>query len=105
MPQTFNCPQCGGPLNPPTDGAATMQCTFCNNTVAVPEALRAAILATQPLSVRWKALNPNVKLVVILIVVIFVLPTCLGIAGAFLGLIAGIGAPILALILGIILRR
>jgi hypothetical protein len=35
----LKCPACGGPLEPPA-GESSMQCTYCGNTVAVPENLR-----------------------------------------------------------------
>lgn len=37
---TFNCPSCNAPLDAEGD-APTMRCPFCNNTVIVPEELRA----------------------------------------------------------------
>ena len=35
----LKCPACGGPLEPPA-GQNSMQCTYCGNTVAIPENLR-----------------------------------------------------------------
>lgn len=40
MPQSFNCPNCGGPLDYPGGGALTIRCPFCNTSVIVPEELR-----------------------------------------------------------------
>lgn len=40
MPQTFNCPNCGGPLDYPGGSDATMRCPYCNNSVIVPAELR-----------------------------------------------------------------
>lgn len=39
MPETFQCPACGAPLNI-TSSAATLHCPYCNNVVIVPETLR-----------------------------------------------------------------
>ena len=35
----LKCPACGGPLEPPA-GQNSMQCTYCGNTVAIPENMR-----------------------------------------------------------------
>lgn len=40
MPQTFNCPNCGAPLDYDGSGYPTMRCPFCNNPVVVPQELR-----------------------------------------------------------------
>ena len=40
MPQTFNCPNCGAPLDYDGSGYPTMRCPFCNNSVVVPQELR-----------------------------------------------------------------
>ncbi len=37
---TFNCPQCGGPIEYHGRDEKTVKCRFCDNTVIVPEALR-----------------------------------------------------------------
>jgi hypothetical protein len=35
----LKCPACGGPLEPPA-GESTMKCTYCGNSVIIPESLR-----------------------------------------------------------------
>ena len=42
MPEakTFNCPTCGAALQVPEGGQADLKCSFCGNTVIVPEELR-----------------------------------------------------------------
>ncbi|MDE3091570.1 MAG: hypothetical protein KGJ80_19545, partial [Chloroflexota bacterium] len=40
MPQDFNCPNCGAPLDYGGGSAPTIRCPFCNNSVIVPEELR-----------------------------------------------------------------
>ena len=39
MPDTFNCPSCGAPLDV-TDNMPSMRCPFCNTSVIVPQELR-----------------------------------------------------------------
>lgn len=98
MPKTFSCPHCGAPLDYDGSGSATLQCPFCNNTVSVPEELRSAA-AGQPASFNWRSLSPAARFWLILLIALFVVPTCLGIAGAFVGIAAGIGAPLLVFLL------
>ncbi len=40
MSQSFNCPNCGAPLDYTEGSAPTIRCPFCNNSVIVPEELR-----------------------------------------------------------------
>ena len=40
MAKTFNCPNCGAPLDYKETGELTLRCPFCNNSVIVPEELR-----------------------------------------------------------------
>jgi LSD1 subclass zinc finger protein len=40
MPEQFDCPSCGAPLEYDGSGNASMRCPFCNNAVVAPEALR-----------------------------------------------------------------
>jgi len=39
LPQTFDCPSCGAPLDYQQGAAATMRCPYCNNSVIVPGSL------------------------------------------------------------------
>ena len=41
MPQTFDCPACGAPLDYQAGSAATIHCPYCNNSVIVPDSLHA----------------------------------------------------------------
>ena len=94
MPRSFNCPNCGGPLTY-AGGDATMQCPFCANTVIVPEELRAAGgLASGKIASGLKKLGPGARWLLIFFIIIFVVPSCLGLIGTVLGVAAGIGAPI-----------
>ncbi len=38
--KSFDCPNCGAPLDYEEGGAVTIRCTFCNSSVIVPEELR-----------------------------------------------------------------
>jgi uncharacterized Zn finger protein (UPF0148 family) len=38
--KTFNCPNCGAPLDYKETGELTLRCPFCSNSVIVPEELR-----------------------------------------------------------------
>jgi LSD1 subclass zinc finger protein len=40
MSQSFNCSNCGAPLDYSGGSAPTIRCPFCNNTVIVPAELR-----------------------------------------------------------------
>jgi hypothetical protein len=50
MAATFNCPQCGAPINfEPQPGDTTVQCAFCNETVVIPKDLRIPAPRKQPI--------------------------------------------------------
>lgn len=98
----FNCPNCGGSLNYKGE-LAIMQCQYCNSTVAVPQEVRAA--ATQAaVGESAKKITPMVKYFIIFIIVITVVPTCIGLFFALIGTVVGIAAPILVVILSFIGR-
>ncbi|MBI9043517.1 MAG: hypothetical protein JEZ06_03475 [Anaerolineaceae bacterium] len=40
MSQTFYCPNCGAPLDPPSGNELSTRCPFCSTSVIVPEELR-----------------------------------------------------------------
>jgi hypothetical protein len=40
VPEEFQCPACGAPMDIPEDAGATMRCPYCNASVVVPEELR-----------------------------------------------------------------
>lgn len=40
MPEKFDCPSCGAPLDVPEDAGATLRCPYCSASVVVPQALR-----------------------------------------------------------------
>lgn len=103
MIQSFSCPHCGAALE--YDGGETsMRCSYCNNTVMVPaELLQAAAVSATNQSL--KALSPWVKFLLIFIIVVTVVPTCIGIIATLIGVAVGIGAPILSIFLSFILGQ
>lgn len=40
MTQSFHCPNCGAPLDPPGGDAATLRCPFCQSSIIIPAELR-----------------------------------------------------------------
>ncbi len=104
MPKSFNCPNCGAPLDYNDSTVVTLRCPFCNNPVIVPEELRAgAALPTGQLTAfNWTNLSPAIKLGLIFLILIFVVPICLGIAGTLVGIAASIGAPLLVFLLALL---
>ncbi len=98
----FNCPNCGGSLN--YKGELTiMQCQYCNSTVAVPQEIRAAATAVA-VGEGVKKITPMVKYFIIFMILITVVPTCIGLIASLIGVVVGIGAPILVVILSFIGR-
>src|SRR5689334_24608094 len=101
--QSFACPSCGGALNY-SGTNPTMVCTYCGNTVVVPDELRQAgqVVATQQLTrqvSRW---------MVLFIILVVGLPICLATGGTLVGVLASIFgiivsvlAPILAILVSI----
>jgi LSD1 subclass zinc finger protein len=51
MVRTFGCPSCGGPLEYKSGGDRMVRCSFCHNSIIVPDELRAPETTTQ----RWHA--------------------------------------------------
>lgn len=49
MSQTFTCPACGAPQDPPMQpGQASVECRYCGHTVIVPDELRIPLPAEPP---------------------------------------------------------
>lgn len=48
MPQDFNCPNCGAPLDYTGGNDVTLRCPFCNTSVIVPPELRTKPAASAP---------------------------------------------------------
>ncbi len=82
-----------------------MACSYCGNTVAVPDALQQA-QAQEALrkALTWPELRNNIwfKIIVAFLFITVVLPTCLGLIGAVAGILAavvGVSIPFLGVIL------
>jgi DNA-directed RNA polymerase subunit RPC12/RpoP len=107
MPMTFNCPNCGAQLEY-QGGDTSLVCQYCGNSVVVPADLQEAHAEEEVRKIfTWAELRKNrwFQVGVALFFVIFVLPTCIGVIGSLLGIVAGVGAPIFAFILQFLLRR
>jgi len=70
-----------------------MECTYCQNTVTIPEELR---LPAAPKTI--KLTNTQIRWIWIFIIVVFVVPTCVGLAGTLVGVIVSVLAPLLAIL-------
>ncbi len=77
-PKTFNCPSCGAALPIPPDGAASVECNYCGNTVVVPRSMRTRapqrMKATRDLFSYLRTISPQMdaqefKLAIIAIIV------------------------------------
>ncbi len=91
--RTFECPSCGGNLE--YDGRGpTVKCPYCGTVAQVPSDLWQPLEQAQS-SQQWK------KWIAIFVLVTVVLPTCLGLVGAVLGIGGGIFAVIVPFILAI----
>jgi hypothetical protein len=66
-------------------------CPYCNRPVPVP--------VGSSMRRWWQTISPTAKLVIVLIVLVFVLPTCLGLAASLLG----VCAPLLAGVVGLVI--
>jgi DNA-directed RNA polymerase subunit RPC12/RpoP len=107
MPMTFNCPNCGAQLDY-QGGNTSLICAYCGSSALVPAELQQAQAQEEARKMlTWPELRKNrwFQVGVVLFFVIFVLPTCLGVFGSLIGIIAGVGAPILAVILQTVLGR
>lgn len=48
MPNTFNCPSCGAPLDIDADSDPVIRCPYCKGTVVVPAELRLPAVGKKP---------------------------------------------------------
>ena len=82
MPGEFNCPNCGG-TNEYAGESDTVRCQYCGREVAPPhEMVSQAKLAR---------ISSKAKVwIVLFVLVVFVLPTCIGFWGALAGIAASI---------------
>jgi len=88
MASRFNCPQCGG-ANEGGEGD-TVRCQFCGSDVRPPE--------DRLTSARVARFSSKAKAWIILfVVVVFILPTCIGLGGALLGIAASVIGTLVAI--------
>jgi hypothetical protein len=110
MIKTFKCPNCGATMSYEGGPEATLTCAFCGSVAPVPPELRVQAQAdpvhgfathtphphapadappviTQhsqfgPRRVRvdWQTMNPAVRTWIIIVILIFVIPNCIGLA-------------------------
>lgn len=82
MAKNFTCPHCGA-TNEFPDASGTVRCAYCGRDVQPPSgtAGRAAVLRLGPKAKMW---------IILFVVVVFVLPACLGLGGTIIGIAASI---------------
>ena len=90
--QNFACPSCGGSLSY-SGTAPTMVCAYCGNTVAVPAELRQPGLQLEAQQLARK----TTRWVIIFLILVFGVPTCVGLAGTFIGIAASLLVPLITL--------
>lgn len=98
MPQTFSCPNCGGTLEYTGDdaqtGVQTISCSYCGNLVAVPNELWQPIEEAK----NAKVMQQWTKYLIAFIVIVVVVPTCLGMIGTLLGVGGSVIGAIVAIV-------
>ena len=90
MTYTFNCPNCGGE-NTYTGDEKSARCTFCGSEVPVPDDIvnEATVKKLSSRAVTW---------IIIFVIIVFVIPTCIGFGGAIIGFIATIFSAIVGVL-------
>jgi hypothetical protein len=95
MPEPIQCPNCGASVTYSGD-QAIVNCPYCNSPVKVP--------VGTSMTRWWQALNPTARIVIVLVIVSVVLPTCLGLAASLLGvcvpLLAGMAGLLIPILIG-----
>jgi LSD1 subclass zinc finger protein len=79
MGQVFNCTSCGASLEYAGGTEHTIRCQYCGTNVPVPEEFWQAVEAKQTMN-KWG------KYLILFLVLVVVVPTCLGLVGTFLGI-------------------
>ncbi|HSQ39699.1 MAG TPA: hypothetical protein VLM78_06030 [Anaerolineales bacterium] len=82
MASKFNCPNCGG-ANEYAGEGNTVRCQFCGSDVPVPSEMvnQVAQVKLGSKARTW---------LIIFVIVVFVLPTCIGLGGTLIGVAASI---------------
>lgn len=90
MASRFNCPNCGG-TNQYAGEGDHVRCQYCGSDVRPPEEMvnKAAAIRLGSKAKPW---------IIIFIIVVFVLPTCIGFGGTLIGVAASILGAIMAVL-------
>lgn len=82
MAGKFNCPKCGGE-NEYAGESDTVRCQYCGSEVHPPQEMveQAAVTRLSSKAKVW---------IVIFVIVVFVIPTCIGFGGTLIGIAASI---------------
>jgi hypothetical protein len=82
MAGIFNCPKCGGE-NEYSGVGDTLRCQYCGSEIHPPADMvsRAAIMHLSSKAKIW---------IVLFVIVVFVLPTCIGFGGTLIGIAASV---------------
>jgi len=90
MAKNFNCPHCGATNEYPGTGD-TVRCAYCGSDVQPPEEMvnQAALARFGSKAKVW---------IILFVVVVFVIPTCLGLGGTLIGIAASILGAIAAFV-------
>jgi hypothetical protein len=82
MAKNFNCPHCGATNKYPGAGD-TVRCAYCGSDVRPPEEMvnQAALARFGSKAKVW---------IILFVVVVFILPTCIGLGGTIIGIAASI---------------
>jgi hypothetical protein len=94
MAQKFNCPNCGA-SNEYSGEGNTVRCAYCGSDVQPPDEMvnQAAVARFGSKAKVW---------IILFIVVVFVLPTCIGFGGTLIGIAASILGAIAAFFASVI---
>ncbi len=83
MSQTFACPNCGAKIEA-AGSTTSVRCAYCDSIVPVAPEIKEAIQQAQVAQTS----RTVGKYVIIFVVVIFVVPTCIGLCAALVGVLA-----------------
>jgi uncharacterized membrane protein YvbJ len=89
MASKFNCPNCGG-ANEYAGEGDTVRCQFCGSDVHPPEDMvnKATVARVSSKAKVW---------IILFIIVVFVLPACIGFGGTLIGVAASIIGTLVAI--------
>lgn len=97
MTQTLPCDRCGGAVTF-QDGETFLPCPYCGTLQALPDELRAAAETAAAEQAVRRLSTQAPRWLILFVVVVFILPTCLGICGSLVGALAGFLGPLAAVL-------